>query len=304
MRTTVDTAWLGPVSVTGLTERAVGDSVVQAISEGRGGSIVTVNIDILRAATRDPAYARLVAAAELSVADGMPVVWAARLAGARVPERVTGASLVFSLCESAARTGRSVYLIGGLPGVPEAAGQALAARYPGLRVVGAVSPPFGFDQDEQELAALESAVTAAAPDLVLVGLGFPKQERLIARLRPLLPHAWFLGCGAGIPMAAGQFRRAPQVAQRLGAEWLHRLAQEPRRLARRYLVDDLPFAVLLLARTLAARVTATAAPRPVLPVAVPPTLTLVPPVLAEAVEEGATVHVLPQAALLPPVVQA
>jgi len=104
-------------------------------------------------------------------------------------------------------------------------------------------------------------VAETNPDLVLVGLGFPKQEHLIARLRPALPAAWMLGCGAGIPMAAGQFRRAPALLQRIGAEWLHRLVLEPRRLARRYLINDLPFAIALLARAAAGRTRRATSPR-------------------------------------------
>ena len=92
-------------------------------------------------------------------------------------------------------------------------------------------------------------MVAAAPDLVFVGLGFPRQERLIERLRQELPDAWCLACGGGISMAAGVVSRAPRVLQRLGFEWVHRLVLEPRRLARRYLRDDLPFALALLVRS-------------------------------------------------------
>jgi N-acetylglucosaminyldiphosphoundecaprenol N-acetyl-beta-D-mannosaminyltransferase len=245
---------VGAVSVLAITEAQVASFVADSWARGEGGTIVTVNVDILRAATRDSRLAALVAEADVVVADGMPLVWAAAVAGSPVPERVTGASLVSTLTDVAAASGRSVYLIGGEPGVPEAAGRALADRFPGLRVAGADSPPFGFDRDERQVDELVAAVTRARPDLVLVGLGFPKQEHLIARLRAGLPEAWMLGCGAGIPMAAGQFRRAPRVLQRAGLEWLHRLALEPRRLARRYLAHDLPFALVLLARAASSRV--------------------------------------------------
>ena len=251
----VPTVPVGAVSVMSVTEAGVAEHVRDAWDRGTGGWIVTVNVDILRAVTRDSRLAALVAEAEVIVADGMPLVWAASMAGAPVPERVTGASLVSTLAEAAAASGRSVYLIGGDPGIPEAAGQALADRFPGLRIAGADSPPFGFEQDPEQVADLVARVSAARPDLVLVGLGFPKQEDLIARLRPALPAAWMLGCGAGIPMAAGQFRRAPVLLQRLGVEWLHRLALEPKRLAHRYLVRDLPFALVLLAQALSVRAT-------------------------------------------------
>ncbi|MBP2706426.1 WecB/TagA/CpsF family glycosyltransferase [Microbispora sp. RL4-1S] len=241
---------VGAVEVMALTETGVCDHVSRAWRENRGGSIVTANVDIVRAASRDPALAALVAEAELVVADGMPVVWAARLAGRPVPARVTGASLLFSLSERAAREGRSVFLLGGEPGVPDAAGRALAERYPGLCVAGAYAPPLGFDTDPGGMRETVEKVAAATPDLVLVGLGFPKQERTIAALRPHLPNAWYIGCGAAIPMAAGQFRRAPEGLQRLGGEWVFRLLLEPRRLARRYLREDAPFALTLLAGAL------------------------------------------------------
>ncbi|MET8865561.1 WecB/TagA/CpsF family glycosyltransferase [Nonomuraea sp. NPDC004580] len=247
---------MGAIEVMALSEAEVAEHVTHAWRNGTGGAIVTANVDIVRAATRAPELAALVAESELVVADGMPVVWAARLAGARLPDRVTGASLVFTLAASAAREDRSIFLLGGEPGVPQKAGEVLAARYPGLKVAGSYAPPFGFEHDSGELEKTVSLVRAAAPDLVLVGLGFPKQERLIAVLRSELPYAWYLGCGAGIPMAAGHFRRAPRALQRAGAEWLFRLALEPRRLIRRYLRDDLPFAFVLLAGAAWRRLTA------------------------------------------------
>jgi N-acetylglucosaminyldiphosphoundecaprenol N-acetyl-beta-D-mannosaminyltransferase len=245
---------VGTVNVMPMTEAEVADHVSAAWRHGEGGSILTVNVDILRSLSRNSELAPLAEDADIVVADGMPLVWASSMSGQPVPERVTGASLVSTLAEVAAASARSVYVIGGDAGVPEAAGKALADRFPGLRVAGADSPPFGFDKDEQQIAELIHRVAQARPDLVLVGLGFPKQERLIARLRTAVPGAWLLGCGAGVPFAAGQFRRAPAVVQRMGAEWVHRLALEPRRLARRYLMHDLPFAVLLLTQALAMRV--------------------------------------------------
>jgi N-acetylglucosaminyldiphosphoundecaprenol N-acetyl-beta-D-mannosaminyltransferase len=241
------TVRVGAVDIDLLRESEVGELMSRGWASRTGGWIVTANVDIVRAATRDPSLAELIVEADLVVADGMPVVWAARLAGAPVPERVTGAALVHSLAARAARDGRSVYLIGGDPGVPESAGRALTEASPRLRVAGTSAPEFGFDSDETAVRRVVDEIVASRPDLVLVALGFPKQERLISRLRAELPQAWYLGCGAGLAMAAGQFSRAPAAVQRVGAEWLYRLALEPRRLYRRYLRDDLPFAVRLLA---------------------------------------------------------
>ena len=143
------------------------------------------------------------ASGSLVVADGMPLVWAARAGGQVLPERVTGSALVLSLSAAAAADGRSVFILGGAAGVPDKAAEALRLRSPDLRVVGTDSPPFGFDRTAEGVRQAVAAVVAAAPDLVLVGLGFPKQEKLIEQLRRAWPNAWYLACGGGIPMAAG-----------------------------------------------------------------------------------------------------
>jgi N-acetylglucosaminyldiphosphoundecaprenol N-acetyl-beta-D-mannosaminyltransferase len=236
-----------------LTEEEVVAHIVAACQAGRGGWVVTPNIDICRQARRDQSLRRLVSRASLIVADGMPLIWAARLRREPLPERVTGASLIFSLTEAAARHGCPIYLLGGAPGVPGQAARGLQRRYPGLIVAGTDAPPVGFDADPVAVAVVQRRLAAAAPAIVYVGLGFPKQERLIERLAPSFPATWFVGCGAAIPFAAGALPRAPQWMQSTGLEWVFRLISEPRRLFRRYLVDDLPFAVRLLAAAAVAR---------------------------------------------------
>jgi len=234
--------------VDAVSEPEVVDCVAAGIRAGRGGQVVTPNLDIWLRTRRSPAVHDVVTACDVVVADGMPLVWAARLGGTPLPERVTGAALVESLSERAAQHGWRVYVIGGGdPGTGEAALAALTARHPGLVAAGACTPEFGFDQDPAALDELVDRVVAARPNLILVGLGFPKQEHLGARLRKRLPATWVLGCGAGVQMAAGLQRRPPEWVQRRGGEWLWRLAQDPRRLVRRYLVDDVPAAVVLLA---------------------------------------------------------
>jgi N-acetylglucosaminyldiphosphoundecaprenol N-acetyl-beta-D-mannosaminyltransferase len=230
-----------------LTERQVINHVLGALSRGRGGWIATPNIDICQAAQRDPSLAELIGTASLVVPDGMPLLWAARLRGDPLPERVTGSSLIFTLSAAAARAGRSVYLLGGPPGVPELAADRLRQRYPDLIVAGCYAPPWRFERSREGTAAVRRRLVSARPDIVFVGLGCPKQERLIAAVGPYLPTAWYLGCGAALPLAAGTVRRAPRWMQQAGLEWLFRLLSEPRRLFHRYVVADLPFALRLLA---------------------------------------------------------
>jgi N-acetylglucosaminyldiphosphoundecaprenol N-acetyl-beta-D-mannosaminyltransferase len=236
-----------------ITEPEAVDRVLAALVSGRGGWIATPNVDHMRRAARDPRLAAMIRTADISVADGAPVVWATRLARQPVPARVTGADLLWSLSAAAAGAGRSIYLLGGEPGVPERAAAALQAAYPELKVVGTSSPPPGFEHDVTAMAALREELMAKAPDLVFVGLGFPKQENVICGFHDDLPTTWWLGCGAALPFAAGELQRAPAWMRPLGLEWLFRLAHEPRRLFRRYVLEDAPFALRLLARALVVR---------------------------------------------------
>lgn len=236
-----------------LTEAELIAQVTGAVVRGAGGTIVTPNVDICRRAHRDPSVRQLVQDASIVVPDGMPVLWAAWLARRPLRQRIAGADLIYSLSAAAADNSWPIYVLGGLPGTggspgaAELAADRLAARYPGLKIAGAFSPPFPFDAKGGDVEGIRESLIAAQPKIVFVGLGFPKQERLIARLCGDLPGAWFVACGAAIPIAAGQLNRAHPALQRLGLEWVYRLVKEPRRLARRYLVHDIPYAVWLLA---------------------------------------------------------
>jgi N-acetylglucosaminyldiphosphoundecaprenol N-acetyl-beta-D-mannosaminyltransferase len=223
------------------------------IRERNGGWIVTPNLDILRQFTRCPESRRLIMSASHRVADGQPIVWASRLAGRPVPGRIPGSDLVLSLPEAAARASSSVFLLGGNPGVAAAAAARLRARCPGLERVASYCPPYGFEDDPSELAKIKRAVKSARPALVLIGLGFPKQERLIHVLRSEMSETWFVGVGISLSFLAGDQPRAPAALQHLGLEWLHRLAHEPRRLFRRYIMQGVPFAARLLAWALIER---------------------------------------------------
>jgi N-acetylglucosaminyldiphosphoundecaprenol N-acetyl-beta-D-mannosaminyltransferase len=221
------------------------DTIVRASRAGRGGWVLTPNLDILRRIATESETRTLCEATTLRVADGMPLVWASKLQRTPLPQRVTGSDMILSLNERAAKEGLSVYLLGGDPGIADQAKSSLLARFPTLRIVGAESPPYGFDKDEPYMQAMMQRVCEASPDIVFVAVGFPKQERVIARLRPLLPKAWFLGVGISFSFVTGDVRRAPRWMQRVGLEWSHRLLQEPKRLFRRYLIDGLPFAIRL-----------------------------------------------------------
>lgn len=222
-------------------ERECVDHILQELSERRGGWVVTVNVDILRRFARSRDFAELCSTATVQVADGMPLVWASRMQGTPLPERVTGSNLIWSVSRGAATNARSLFLLGGSPGTAEEAAAILTEKFPGLRIAGTHCPPMGFEKNPEALAEIKKQLLAAQPDIVYVALGSPKQEVLIASLRKELPATWWLGVGISFSFVSGQVKRAPKWVQSCGMEWMHRMVQEPKRLARRYLVDDLPF---------------------------------------------------------------
>jgi len=224
------------------------DHMFAGLAGGTGGWVVTANLDFLRRYVKHPEMRSLYGAADIAVADGMPLVWAARLQGDQLPERVAGSALVWSLAERAAREGRSIYLLGGEPRANEEAVEVFRGRWPALKVVGHSSPTVASPPTPEQIAPLRDELVRLAPDLILVGMGSPKQEQLIQALRPHLPKAWMMGVGISFSFVSGRVRRAPVWMQKSGLEWVWRLSQEPRRLARRYLVEDLPFSVELFAR--------------------------------------------------------
>ncbi|GLZ80961.1 hypothetical protein Afil01_57680 [Actinorhabdospora filicis] len=236
-----------------IDEQGVVDHVRESLLEGRGGRIVTANVDIVRQALRDPRARAYVEAGTLVVADGAPVVWASKLARRGLPARVAGSDLIWSLSAELGRLGGSVFLLGGRPGTEYVAARKLADASPGLRIAGALAPPFGFEKDPAMIREVCEEIAAADPDVVYVGLGFPKQEWMISKLAPMLPRTWFMGCGASIAFVAGTMRRAPVWMQRSGLEWLHRMAREPRRLFARYVLHDAPLALRLLVLALLRR---------------------------------------------------
>ncbi|HWD76105.1 MAG TPA: WecB/TagA/CpsF family glycosyltransferase [Solirubrobacteraceae bacterium] len=233
----------------GVTRTGAVEHLIAESAAGRGGYVMTPNLDNLYRLARDPDLMDRALGAELRVADGMPLLWASRIKGRPLPARVAGSDLILSLADAIACGGGTLFLLGGEPGTAERAGEELRRRAPGLNVVGTYCPPFGYERDRRELDEIRDRLVAARPQFVYVGLPFPKASRLISELRRSLPGTWFLGLGISFSFVCGDISRAPAWMQKLGLEWLHRLIQEPRRLARRYLVEGGPFALRLFWRS-------------------------------------------------------
>jgi N-acetylglucosaminyldiphosphoundecaprenol N-acetyl-beta-D-mannosaminyltransferase len=234
--------------IAAVTEAQAVRAIVEATNARRGHWTITANLDHLRLYRAHPVARGLFEDADLVVADGMPLIWASHLAGEPLPERVSGSDMIWSLCEAASARGQSIFLLGGDPGVAERAARVFRARYPDLEIAGTAYPSVGFENDERELERVRREVSEAAPQIVLVALGFPKQDLLIRILRRSLPNASFLGVGISLSYVTGDLSRAPDWLCRIGLEWAYRLAHEPTsRLVRRYLIDGMPFALQLMA---------------------------------------------------------
>ncbi len=230
-----------------VTEASAVQAVVDAAKAAQGHWMITANLDHLRRYHRDPVEKGLIDEADLVVADGMPLIWASRIAGEGLPERVSGSNMVWSICEAASAARQPVFLLGGDHGVAERSARIFQNTYPNLLIAGTECPPVGFETDEHELDRIERQVLDANPRIVFVALGFPKQDLLIRRLRRSMPSVSFLGVGISLSYVTEDLSRAPIWVCNLGLEWAYRLAHEPtRRLARRYIVNGLPFGLRLM----------------------------------------------------------
>ena len=239
---TFDQVEIMGMRVSRVTEAALVEHIIAELAAGRGGSVVTANLDILQRHHLDDAAREVYDAASLTVADGMPLVWASHVLEQPVPERVAGSTLLLTLSARAAREGLSMYLLGGTPRSAERAAGKLVELHPSLSVGANSELTFDARPSSEQVQRAATLLKEEGPrDVVWVGLGSPKQEYLIHALRPHFPNTWMIGVGGSFSFLCGEVRRAPEWVQRCGLEWLHRLTQDPTRLANRYLRNNLPF---------------------------------------------------------------
>ena len=227
------------VPIDDMTMPEVLDQISEYIRAGTPHQIATVNADFVLKAWEDPELRQILNQADLLTADGMPLVWGARLLGVHLQGRVAGADLVPALAERGAREGWRFYMLGGREGVAALATEKLTSRYPGFNVVGMYAPPFG---PVVEMGPdINERIRAARPDILLVAFGNPKQEKWISMNAADLGVPVMIGVGGSLDFAAGEIPRAPLWMQNTGLEWVFRLIQEPRRMWKRYVLDLVHF---------------------------------------------------------------
>ncbi len=237
-----------------VTLREAARMLVDAAADRKKGLVVTPNVDHLVIMSRDASVRSVYESATWTFADGMPIVWLSRILHAPgVPERVTGADLLPLVASLSVQRGLRLFFCGGETGVAERLAARLQEETPGVNVVGTYSPPFGFESDPDESAGMVARLNRAKPDILFLGLGTPKQELWAHRHQSQLDVGPILCFGGAFDLTAGLKARAPKWLRNAGLEWAWRLAYEPRRLWRRYLVQDIAFAVLALKEAFRAR---------------------------------------------------
>jgi N-acetylglucosaminyldiphosphoundecaprenol N-acetyl-beta-D-mannosaminyltransferase len=228
-------------TIDNVTLEDVVEHAAECISERRFTYCVTSNVDHIMKLRRDAEFRAVYADAGLRVADGVPLVWASHYLGTPLRGRVNGTDLLERLAAEAAHRGWSIYLLGGADDAGARAAAALVRRHPKLRIAGVYPPTMGFEYDSHECRRIVEMIRSSGADILFVGVGAPKQEQWIVRYGLNCGVSFAVGVGVSFSFLAGTIPRAPRWMQTSGLEWLWRLVQEPRRLWKRYLVDDLPF---------------------------------------------------------------
>ncbi len=239
---------VGEVPIDVVTFEAALEAIERLVAAKKGGYVVTPNIDHVVLADDNVAFRDSYRDASLSLVDGKVLLWASWILGHPLPDKISGSDLIFPLMEMAAKKKWRVYFMGAASGVAQKAAQAIFERY-GTQVVGCDAPQVSVDPDARQNAEALEKIREAKPDVLLVALGAPKQEIWMHRCAAQYAPAVALGIGAGLDFIAGTAKRAPKWMSNSGLEWAHRLAREPRRMWRRYLVND-PRFLLILARTM------------------------------------------------------
>jgi N-acetylglucosaminyldiphosphoundecaprenol N-acetyl-beta-D-mannosaminyltransferase len=212
------------------------------IASGRPHQHVVVNVDKLVKARRDAQLRRIINECDLVNADGMPVVWASRLLGRPLKERVAGVDLFEALLQRSAQKGWRVFLLGAREEIVARVRELSVHRYPGLVIAG---HRHGYWSGEQEEAAIADEIRAARTDILFVAISSPKKEHFLDRWQERMKVPFAMGVGGSFDVVAGHVKRAPRWMQRSGLEWFYRFLQEPRRMFRRYFIDDMAFLGML-----------------------------------------------------------
>lgn len=222
-----------------LTMNEAIDKAEELILKKKPSYVVTPNVDHIVKLETDEEFQNVYKNADLILTDGMPLIWISKMKGNPIKEKISGSDFFPKLCERAAKKGYSLFLLGAAEGVASKAAENLKEKYNGLNIVGTYSPSYGFEKKDHEIKQIIKMINEVKPDILAVGLGAPKQEKFLYKYKNELNVPISLAIGASIDFEAGNINRAPKWMQNLGLEWFYRLCKEPKRMFKRYIIDDL-----------------------------------------------------------------
>lgn len=234
------------IKIDNFTMKEAIDEVCKIIDSKKTGYIVTPNVDHVVKIQKDKDFKKIYDNATLVFADGVPLLWAAKFLGTPLKEKISGSDFFPEMCKTASEKNYKVFFMGGREGAADKAAEVMTKTFPKLKVCGTYCPPFGFEKDEEENNKIIKMLKKAKPDILFVGLGAPKQEKWVCKYMDKINIPISAGIGVTFEFTAGMVKRAPVWMQKVGLEWFWRLVMEPRRLWRRYLVEDPKFFWLLL----------------------------------------------------------
>lgn len=207
--------------------------------------VVSINVDVVMKIEKDPYLKKITDNADMVLVDGKPLVWISKIHKKPVKAKISGSDLVPLLCAEAASKGYSLFIIGGKDGIAEKAKLKLEQQYPTINIVGTYAPPFGFEKDENELEKINSMISEKKPDVLIACFGCPKQEKWIYENYQKYDAKVSICAGATVDFLAGNVNRAPKWMSDHGLEWFYRFLQEPKRMFKRYFIDDVKILSLI-----------------------------------------------------------
>lgn len=231
--------------VNNLTMQETLDNIENMINSKKKSYIVAVNVDVIIKIENDKKLKKIADEADLTLVDGKPLIWISKLKKQPIIEKISGSDLVPKVCELAALKNYTIFILGGKEGIANKAKQELEKKYANINIVGTYSPPIGFENDKKELNRINKTVSKEKPDLLIVCFGCPKQEKWIYDNINNYDAKVSICAGATVDFLAGNVKRAPKWMSDHGLEWFYRFLQEPKRLFKRYFIDDVKIIKLI-----------------------------------------------------------